>query len=63
MVSEFQGLVEAVINDEGDVLIVDDSNLYVVHPAYFVKNNKALYVDMDMAQPTWGGATIKCPAD
>ena len=39
-----------MLNEEGEVLIegmiVDDSNLYVVDPAYFVKNVEALHTDI-----------------
>ena len=39
-----------VLNDEGEVLVEvrmeDESNLYVVNPAYFVNNTDALYMDI-----------------
>ena len=45
-----KGLWKRVINEEGDVLtegnIVDDSNLYVAHPAYFVTNDETRHVAM-----------------
>ena len=49
-----KGTWKRVINEEGDILmegnILDDSNLYVVNPAYFMTNEEALHVEMAMAK-------------
>ena len=45
-----KGMWKQVLNDEGEflieVMIVYDSNLYVVDPAYFANNVEALQVDI-----------------
>ena len=49
-----KGTWKRVINEEGHILmegnILDDSNLYVVNPAYFMTNEDALHVEMAIAK-------------
>ena len=48
-----KGLWKRVLNDEGEVLMegmmLDESNLYMVDPAYFVDNLEALQVELASA--------------